>query len=116
MPGLYYRMDAELDPGKSLNSPIADVLARRGSASQKVGVRRLSRCRRRPSPDLRPLVVSARDRPADPGQPLIAVLKPPVDAPREIRWRLRPRAVRQVETGSVTHPERDGFNNTRHQR
>lgn len=89
MPGLYYRMDAEIETGKTLDWPVADVLAKRGIAAEVIGVLGMRYAPGRP-PVFVPLQVAARDHQIDSRVPLIAVLKPPIDAPQEIRWRFTP--------------------------
>jgi hypothetical protein len=86
VPGLYYRMDAELEPDRTLDWPVKEVLALRDIHAEAIGILGIRYLPGR-QPTFIPLQVATQVGQMDPATPLIAVLKAPLDPPEAILWR-----------------------------
>ena len=89
MPGLYYRMDADIAPGQALNWPIEEVLVRLRIPAEAVGVLGVRHVAGNPAIFV-PVQVAAPGRASATPAPVVAVLRPLSGPLGELRWRFTP--------------------------
>jgi hypothetical protein len=89
MPGLHYRMDADIEPGQALNWPIGEVLVRLRIPAELVGVLGIRHAAGNPAIFV-PVQVAAPGGASASPAPVIAVLRPLSGPLGELRWRFTP--------------------------